>query len=578
MSKSHWNEELEKIGKRLNYMEIRQQITDYNETVPINRLPVELFCMILKCLDLGDLFLYESVCKKWRYYVSGAVNQRLVIAKSGKLKGRHWFFLDELCPPASVMVKETLNFKILKSSFLFSLKRLKICDPTIKNDYQKCRALLENAQLINQLVNLEVLELSQLGKADGEEQFTIKLANLKHLAVHHHFYFNLLLDCPQLVSFKTKTRDDDRYFYRDRTDFLHPLSITHLYLDEYSNQYSLENLEKLKKLEHLSVASFHLTEYDEEEELAKDYAKRIFANFPNLKEISLRPDSPSYFMGRETFVHLLKERNVLGRERVALTFYGIRIDAEVQLEYQADARYQPYDKFIHLLSSLYMKNHSKLCEQELKRVRELDYSGLLDYSGKDKAEILTDLIRKFDRVEKIQVSDRVNDEQQLIDFLKRLKRFDTLKIGEKAQLGSGFYDKLSATCSNPWLAIQMKPQNNRTNFDFVFKLKNLVAFKVCKYDASDEFVQRLFDHFDSIQFEHQVQDDQVKITKKSETRFEFSVCPEHLEIFDNLSKLLQKVNKCCRGYHGEHHRHDCECEILYCPSHSYTENIRKQYY
>ena len=33
--------------------ETRQQRVQHNETVPINRLPVELFCLLLEYLDRG---------------------------------------------------------------------------------------------------------------------------------------------------------------------------------------------------------------------------------------------------------------------------------------------------------------------------------------------------------------------------------------------------------------------------------------------------------------------------------------------------------------------------------------------
>ena len=81
------DEELDKMELSLKCIKIRQRRTDHNETVPIHRLPIELFCMILEYLGRDNLFVYESVCKKWCYYVKGALNQRLP---------RHWFFSNTL--------------------------------------------------------------------------------------------------------------------------------------------------------------------------------------------------------------------------------------------------------------------------------------------------------------------------------------------------------------------------------------------------------------------------------------------------------------------------------------------------
>ena len=50
----------EKLENSLKEMSICER-SDYNESVPINRLPIEVFCMILKYFDLADLFQYESV-------------------------------------------------------------------------------------------------------------------------------------------------------------------------------------------------------------------------------------------------------------------------------------------------------------------------------------------------------------------------------------------------------------------------------------------------------------------------------------------------------------------------------------
>ena len=571
------DEELEQVELSLNHMEI-QSNTDHNETVPINRLPIELFCMILDHFGLDDLFTCESVCKKWRSYIKTAVNQRLVIARRPKLQPRHWFFSNTLCPPRSVMVTDKLDVQLIESSFMFSLKQLKVCDPFVEADYYLEIYPLVGVEFLNKLVNLEVLEVSKIS-GYYNDPLTIRLPNLKQLTINENRYFDLLLDCPKLVALKAI--ETPWYYYGDEErplDFLHPLSITHLYLDQYSTNNS--NFEKLTNLEHLSVTSFFDTE---EEETPREYAKSIFGKFPNLKAISIRPNKSSYPMARETFVHLLKERTSLRRE-VILNFYGIRIDEEAQLERQPEANDESYGKFFHFLSRLYMNNHSKLCASELKSVRELDYSGLLDnsrlpaYARRDHEKVLVELARKLDRVEVVRVSGGVPDEDHLIGFIGQFKHFNTLKVGKEAvQLRESFYQKLAATCSNAYLMIEMDPGNGFNNFDFAFQFKNLVGLRLLNYDANDEFVRRLFDHFDVFQFEHQVKRDRVSITKRSGTRFEFSVHSGHCEVFDNLDELLQKVNKYCReSYYDEEHEHDCSCEFCYCPGSSYSSNLHKE--
>ena len=209
MSKER-SEELMKMETSLEQLEISQRksnrmcCSNYNETVPINRLPIEVFFMILRHLDLGEMFQIESVCRIWCYFVKGFVGKKLMIAKTGKLPPRQWFFLDEPCPSRAIMVKNKLDIEPIKSSFIFNLRQLKISDPLCKkyND----EVLFENTQLLNQMVQLEILEISQIHYC-GEDPATIKLPNLKHLAISHT-YLDLVIDCPKLTSFRTKGRFD----------------------------------------------------------------------------------------------------------------------------------------------------------------------------------------------------------------------------------------------------------------------------------------------------------------------------------------------------------------------------------
>lgn len=126
----------DELSANLKMLAIRQERVRHNETVSLNRLPVELFCFLLSYLDRGALFDYESVCKRWAYFVKAFVNRKLVISRENKVRPRHWFYLDERCPPSSVMVRADLNGQLIADSFLVGLKQLKICNPPSKNIYE----------------------------------------------------------------------------------------------------------------------------------------------------------------------------------------------------------------------------------------------------------------------------------------------------------------------------------------------------------------------------------------------------------------------------------------------------------
>ena len=62
--------------------------------------------------------------------------------------------------------------------------------------------------------------------------------------------------------------------------FRTPLSLTHLYLNEF---YDDENLMKLKSLEYLSVSGFRVHGAGKKDQMAKEYGKQIFESYPKLK-------------------------------------------------------------------------------------------------------------------------------------------------------------------------------------------------------------------------------------------------------------------------------------------------------
>ena len=124
-----WKESLDKMEVSFKRLKIQQERTRHNEAVPINRLLVEMFSIILSHLDRGDLFVYESVCTKWSHFVKLLAGERLVISKwKPKTRPQPWLFLNRLYLPSSVMVRADFAVKLIENSFMFNLRQLKICD------------------------------------------------------------------------------------------------------------------------------------------------------------------------------------------------------------------------------------------------------------------------------------------------------------------------------------------------------------------------------------------------------------------------------------------------------------------
>ena len=121
------NEELKNSKAKIKD-EIRWLKTEPYDLSEINRLPIELLCVIFRKLSVEDLLRCEFVCKLWNQIV-GCLNLReLVIAKRLKQRPRFWAYSGDQCSVNSILIRSNLNINALESSFLFCIKQLKICN------------------------------------------------------------------------------------------------------------------------------------------------------------------------------------------------------------------------------------------------------------------------------------------------------------------------------------------------------------------------------------------------------------------------------------------------------------------
>ena len=247
------------------------------------------------------------------------------------------------------MVRADLAVKLIENSFMFNLKQLKICD-TFYEWEETPDLLLNDTRLINQLVNLEVLEVSQLspGYVSDPLQLEVDLPNLKHLAINRFHGSRIQLNCPKLLSFKTKMFDYNKYDYQEKDwfslDFLHPLSVTHLYVQTfYCQKDAAIDFKKLHNLQQLIITSFDLRRATVKE--TRQLSRKTFLDFPSLRKISVQPMSLSYSQSRATFVSFLKARSALKRTDMTLKFHGIQIEDELQLKYHENVHHPPTINF-----------------------------------------------------------------------------------------------------------------------------------------------------------------------------------------------------------------------------------------
>lgn len=292
----------------------------YNEALVINRLPLELMCMILKELDLNDLLACEQVCQKWNIYVRGLNIQRLIIVKqrpkykSRKIRPRKWFFVEaENGLTSKEMVRCDMKIE-LENSFLVHLKQLRVCNPRLNPLFEAKEdlPLLNSAKFVNQLTNLEVVEVSRFGF--DQQDCLIDLPNLKCLAIHRLSSCRIRIGCPKLSSFRTKER------FNESVEFLLPQTITHLYADFYSPEFAV-----FRGLEYISLksSSFHNEHGDND-------AVQFLTAFPRLRVISQKPSRINNW-NESSLQELLKQKVALKRDDLMVIFFGVLVDHPAQL-------------------------------------------------------------------------------------------------------------------------------------------------------------------------------------------------------------------------------------------------------
>ena len=455
--------ELESSIKRLK--------SRYNETLAINRLPLEVICLILKRLDYCDLLACEQACEQWNYFVKALRQTRLEIVKklrvnykTTKIQPRKWFFLDsELQVPSKAMRMKDLNFEVPENSFLTRLKYLRICDPKLRHScpHNVDAPLLDDVKFLNRLVSLEMLEISRML---FHEDCTLSLPNLKYLAIHHPGS-DLIVNCPKLTSFQTK----ERIKASDKAiKFLFPETITHVYLNSYATGF-----EECKNLQYLSMNSSNFSNKSQEPEYSTTH---LLSSFPKLTEISLRPGT-NYKSNRKSFLELLTKKQQLGRKYLKLIFYGIRLNDPNQLEVRNRKNNCYIEVYDNLIVEL-IRNWTNACEKELKWIEDLDYGELMECVGQQADRIPTDIHEKLCGVEQFNICDKVENEDHLMEFIKGFsKNLRLIYFPTKLLPNEHFFERLAESCaSSPHLDLRFYGNEKRVlNYEFILNFKNLIG-------------------------------------------------------------------------------------------------------
>ena len=502
------------IEKEKIESEIKKLKFKLNQLVNLNQLPIEIICLIFKNLAIKDILRCELVCQKWNYFVKCLNLQKLVITKRKEEKVNKWFFSNEICDPLSTITKKNLNFKCkLEDSFMINLKQLKIINSSddYKSDKRDHFPLLVNIDFVNKLTNLELLEIS---KIEFKNEAKITLPKLKSIAIEE-VGSSLKLNTPSLTSYKNKSLE--------KVNLVFPEQITHLYLEDYSGN----SIDQFKNLEYFfakRISAYCLNEND------------FLINIPKLKELSLVPknEKHEYGNGKEVILKVLEQQKSLNRIGLKLIFYGILVEDANQLD-----NYE----FKKDLVKLHIQNYSKLNEKELRWIKEVNYTSLIQSCDNQIDRIPKDFHSKFVEIKKVIISDNLDDEHHLMNFLKGFKKLNAFKVLHPS-LDLPFFEELSINCPQiSSLSYEVDRYDSRIeDFDFIFKFKSLKKFyTLSDLEHSDDFFETVFEKFPIFNLKFEFNGAEITIDKKDEkTAYELKVYEDCLEFYD-FDELTQNM-------------------------------------
>ena len=532
---------------------IKRLKSQHNEKLAINKLPLEVICMILKWLDYCDLLACEQTCELWNHFVKALGRTRLEIVKElrvnykvPKIRPRKWFFLDsEQQVPSKALRMKDLNFEVPENSFLIRLKHLRICDPRLRHScpHNVDEPLLNEVKFLNRFVNLEMLEISRFR---FHEDYTLNLPNLKYLAIHHPGS-DLIVNCPKLTSFQTKER---LKCGNGEIQFLFPETITHVYLNSYWTGF-----EECKNLQHLSMNSSHFSNESEKPEYSPTY---LLNSFPKLAEISLRPGN-DYTSNRKSFLELLKTKQKLGRTDLKLIFYGILLNDANQLE-EEDGGDSYYTGVYDILITQLVRNWTNLCDKELKWFKVLDYCQLMKCVDQQTDRLPADIHEKLCGIEQFTINDKVENEDHLMEFIKGFsKTLRLINFPTKSLPDEHFFERLAESCSSiPHLDLWFLGDEKRViNYDFVLNFQNLIGMKTSRGRLSRQrdFIKKIFDKFDTFELRN-IENGNYWIwiaRKDRHSLYEYKYSTSRCQPFDNLDDLMKLHDRRFKSGHYDYY-------------------------
>lgn len=364
----------------------------------MDKLPLELYNVIFRYLRLRDVLKLRLLSKAMNTAVRDGFRIDELIFNEHNLLYFHKLRDRWLFTTRSINYKNSLD--CLNASFLnessinfWNLKRLRIA-----NVPGAFRISLKHLNELSRLIQLEI----HYNKCEVDDQ--LRLPNLRVLSLRSRVQMHMRIDT---INLKYLNLDYDTF---EHVQFYYADKVTHLSINNHD-----WNVSRFSNLEHYEFNT------------ANSLDENILRVLPKLSRLQINCQCSNYF---ELLNNILERSRNRGEERLQIYFKGVRWSSDRAMNERV---------FAHDLSrmSLQMNNYSYLLDH-LPWEYSINYTELINLVNR----IPSSYFRKFNSIQVIEVTEAVENQNDLIEFIKNCRNLFDLSL-YRTRLPKSFYDKLA---------------------------------------------------------------------------------------------------------------------------------------
>lgn len=428
---------------------------ELTKNLKMNSLPPELNLMIFKLLPVADTLRLRLVSKKWYYLLACLKHKHLSIHDVSDPEG---YYNNWDHPIKTVHTVECRDEYLLLSTpvpaMLRSVRKL------TANFYSE--RIVDISKFYNQFTQLE--ELTCYHESYVANTIILNLQHLNKLTIERYYNScNFDLRTPCLTHLVVPNYSSCDLYYPERLRRLE------------ANLYDQDRIDfqQLKNLEFLHINGEDWTVI----------TNSFLITLSNLKELHFEADT---FLNRDT----LRSNFTYRRDGLRLYLFGFDIDRNVDIVEDEDfpgGKEENNSKFIN-------RNYEKTAET-------VYYKPRIDYTELIKTGLKKNFFTKFPRLTGVKISDKVEDEEALLNFLTKT---EPSKLSmENCLLSQTILHRIALQCTLRDLELKNVGLDvTCPEFEFIFNLENLETIQAYQQISTNFLVKafQLCKHLSEVRF------------------------------------------------------------------------------